>query len=311
MIALRCMGVWILQPYVNDQGGELHRWRFRTFDWTPGPLPLLMGIVNVTPDSFSDGGEFLDSSSAVTHALKLVADGADILDVGGESTRPGAEPVNADEEAARVVPVIQALAAKTDVPISIDTSKAAVARRAIEAGATIVNDISGLTFDEEMPAVCAETEVGVVCMHILGTPQTMQNDPHYDDVVTEVREFLSDQLTALEAAGIPRERVVIDPGIGFGKSAAHNLAILSNIAAFHELSRPVLIGHSRKRFLSKLLGRTVEERTAGTLGVAIALAEQRTDIIRVHDIRATRDALTAWQAVRESSPCALPPQRLE
>jgi dihydropteroate synthase len=258
-----------------------------------------MGIVNVTPDSFSDGGEFLDESAAVAHALELVADGANILDVGGESTRPGAASVNADDEAARVVPVIKAIAAKTDVPISIDTSKATVARQAIDAGATIVNDISGLTFDEEMPAVCAETEVGVVCMHILGTPQTMQDDPHYDDVVVEVREFLSDRLTALEAAGIPRERVAIDPGIGFGKTAAHNLSILSNIAAFHELGRPVLIGHSRKRFLSKLLGRPVEERTAGTLGVAIALAEQSTDLLRVHDIRATHDALVAWQTVRD------------
>jgi dihydropteroate synthase len=256
-----------------------------------------MGIVNVTPDSFSDGGRFLDCESAVEHALGLVEDGADLLDVGGESTRPGADHVAPEEELRRVIPVIERLARGTSVPISIDTTKAATARQALAAGATIVNDVSGLRFDPEMPRVCRETGAGVICMHMQGTPQTMQEDPHYEDVVAEVCAFLAERLEVLEGQGIGPERVVIDPGIGFGKTAEHNLAILSNIRRFRAIGRPVLIGHSRKRFLSKVLGRSVDERTAGTLGVAVALAMQSTDIIRVHDVRATRDALLAWRAI--------------
>lgn len=257
----------------------------------------LMGIVNVTPDSFSDGGQFNSVTAAVEHALRLVEEGADILDIGGESTRPGATPVSLDEELYRVVPVVRELARQTRTPISIDTSKAEVARQCLAAGAVIVNDISGLSFDAEMPHVCAESDCGVIVMHIQGTPQTMQADPRYDDVVTNLYQYFSRRLHDLETAGIARERIVLDPGIGFGKTAVHNLELLSHIATFHMLGRPVLIGHSRKRFLKKVLGRDVEERNAGTLGVSIALAAQGTDILRVHDVRATRDALLAWKTV--------------
>lgn len=256
-----------------------------------------MGIVNVTPDSFSDGGQFSSVSSAVEHALRLAEEGADILDIGGESTRPGATPVSAEDELCRVVPIVRELARQTRIPISIDTSKAEVARQCLAVGATIVNDISGLTFDANMPRVCAESDCGVIVMHIQGTPQTMQADPRYDNVVADVCRHFARRLEELEAAGIARERIVIDPGIGFGKTAEHNLELLSHIATFHSLGRPVLIGHSRKRFLKKLLGRDVEERNAGTIGVSIALAAQGTDILRIHDVRTTRDALLAWKTV--------------
>jgi dihydropteroate synthase len=262
-----------------------------------GGFPMIMGIVNVTPDSFSDGGNFLERNAAVDHALKLADDGADILDIGGESTRPNAEPVSMAEELRRVVHVVAEVRKSTDRLISIDTTKAEVARQALAAGADIVNDISGLTFEPEIVDVCAESNCGVICMHILGTPQTMQADPHYDNVVAEVCDFLSTRLAALEQAGIARDRVVTDPGIGFGKTAQHNVDLLSNIEALRALGRPVLIGHSRKRFLAKVLGRPVEERIFGTIGVAIAVAAQGADMLRVHDVRETRDALLAWHAI--------------
>jgi dihydropteroate synthase len=276
---------------------DLRTWRFRQFDFRLGEMPRLMGIVNVTPDSFSDGGRFLDRDAAVDHALQLAGEGADILDVGGESTRPGATPVSLEDELARVIPVVRELAAKTAVPISIDTTKAEVARQALDAGAAIVNDISGLTFDPQMIDVCRDAEAGVICMHIQKTPQTMQDNPTYGDVVEEICKFFAERLATLEAAGVPPERIVLDPGIGFGKTAAHNVAILSNIRRFRELGRPVLIGHSRKRFLKKVLGREIEEPCAGTLGVSLALAAQHCDLLRVHDVRATRDALLAYRTI--------------
>jgi dihydropteroate synthase len=256
-----------------------------------------MGILNVTPDSFSDGGQFDSTSAAVEHGLRLTDEGADLLDIGGESTRPGAVPVSLDEELRRVLPVVRELARQTRVPISIDTSKAEVARQCLEVGASIVNDVSGLTLDPDMPRVCRESTCGVIVMHMRGTPQTMQIDPRYDDVLAEVCRYFRCRLDELEAAGVSRERVVLDPGIGFGKTAEHNLELLSHIAELQTLGRPVLIGHSRKRFLKKLLGRDVEERHAGTLGVSMALAAQGVEILRVHDVRATRDALLAWQTV--------------
>ena len=262
-----------------------------------GAFPWLMGIVNVTPDSFSDGGQFDSVQAAVEHAKALEVDGADILDIGGESTRPDSEPVRLFDELERVIPVIEQLAPQVNVPISVDTTKAELARQAIAAGASIVNDISGLEMDAEMVGVCADSDVGVICMHMQGTPQTMQQEPHYDDVVVEVCEYLKQRIKVMNAAGIAAERIVLDPGIGFGKTAEHNLQILSAISSFRSLGRPVLIGHSRKRFLSKVLGRQVEERTMGTAGVAVALAAQSTDIIRVHDVREIRDALTAYRAV--------------
>lgn len=256
-----------------------------------------MGIVNATPDSFSDGGTFLEPGAAVDRALLLVGEGAQIIDVGGESTRPGAQPVGIDEELRRVVPVVQRLAQQSDVCISVDTTKAQVARAALDAGAHIVNDISGLTFDPQMPHVCAAAGAGVICMHIRGTPQNMQDDPYYNDVVEEVRQFLESRLIELERMGISRRQLVTDPGIGFGKTAEHNLAVLGNIGRFRSLGRPVCIGHSRKRFLKKLLGRPVDERLFATVGVAVAVALQGAEIIRVHDVAAIRDAILACRAV--------------
>ncbi len=276
-------------------------WTFANQTWSFGPLPKLMGIVNVTPDSFSDGGNFIDASRAVEHALQLVEQGADILDVGGESTRPGAEPVDAREELKRVIPVIERLAAKTNVPISIDTMKAEVAFEALQAGAMIINDVSGLEYDAGMIDVAAASDCGVIVMHMLGTPQTMQNDPTYENVVIEVRDYLSGRLALLQQAGVAAERVVIDPGIGFGKTAEHNLQLLSSIDVLHQLDRPVLIGHSRKRFLKKLLGREVEERLSGTIGVSIVLAQNGAEILRVHEPQPIRDALLAWHTVQSRS----------
>lgn len=272
-------------------------WRCAGHDVKADCGPLLMGIVNVTPDSFSDGGQFVAVDAAVKQAISLTECGADILDIGGESTRPGATPVGEREELERVVPVIAALKTRVTVPISVDTTKAAVARAAIEAGAAIVNDISGLTFDREMVSVVADSDAGVCVMHIKGTPQTMQDDPVYDDVVAEVCDFLAQRIGVLEAAGVGRERICVDPGIGFGKTALHNLELLRSIDRLHELGCPVLIGHSRKRFLKHVLGREVEERLAGTVGVSIALAERGVDVLRVHDVQAVSDAITAWRAV--------------
>ncbi len=262
-----------------------------------GKFPQLMGIVNVTPDSFSDGGQFSGAEAAVQHGLKLIEAGADFLDIGGESTRPGADVVREEEELQRVLPVISSLAQATAVPISIDTTKANVARQALAAGATIVNDISGLTFDPEMPSVCADAGCGVICMHIQGSPQTMQENPHYANVVQEICDHLGRRVDDLVSAGLDRERIVLDPGIGFGKTAEHNLQILANIQRFRALGRPVLIGHSRKRFLGKLLNKPIDERGYGTAGVAVALAMQGTDIIRVHDVAAIGDCLIAWRTV--------------
>ncbi len=272
-------------------------WQFQDHRLQRSDLPWLMGIVNVTPDSFSDGGCYDDPKRAVEHALALVAQGADVLDVGGESTRPGADPVPLDEELKRVVPVIDALSAQCDLPISIDTHKARVAEEALAAGASIVNDISGLTFDPRMIEVCAAADCGVVCMHIQGTPQTMQQAPKYDNVLSEVTAHLHARLDILERAGISRERILLDPGIGFGKTAEHNLAILRGVGTLRELGRPVLIGHSRKRFLKSLLGRDVDERLSGTIGVSIGLAARSVDALRVHDVGSVRDALVAWMSV--------------
>lgn len=274
-------------------------WKFGRRQYQLGQHPLLMGILNVTPDSFSDGGLHNQVDAAVEHARTLVESGADILDIGGESTRPGAEPVSPEEELQRVLPVVKALAGKVEVPLSIDTTKASVAAACLDAGAEIINDISGLTFDPDMPEVCRDHAAGIVCMHIQGTPQTMQQNPHYQDCVREIGEWLTARLQALQETGIPPERIVLDPGIGFGKTAEHNLQLLSSITQIRELGRPVLIGHSRKRFLKHVLGRDVEERNAGTIGVSIALAEQGVDLLRIHDVAAARDALLAWKTVRE------------
>lgn len=277
-------------------GEPATHWRLRTHTLTFGRLPLLMGIVNVTPDSFSDGGPFLDPAAAVEHGLQLVDEGADILDVGGESTRPYSDPVEAKEELNRVEQVIRRLCRQVAVPVSIDTSKALVAQRAIDAGAEIINDVTGLEGDANMVRVALESNTGVCVMHMQGTPATMQDDPSYDDVVDDVFKYLEHRRSALLAAGIERDRICLDPGIGFGKTHQHNLSLLANAHRFHNLGTPLLIGHSRKGFIGQVLGDKNSDRTAGTIGVALSLARQHVQIIRVHDVGAVRGALQLFEA---------------
>lgn len=295
-----------------------------------GDAPLLMGIVNVTPDSFSDGGRFLDADQAVEHGLRLVAEGADLLDIGGESTQPGSSPVGVQEELRRVMPVLGALCQQSGVPVSVDTSRALVARHALHAGAEIINDITALSADPAMLPLAADSGCGVCIMHMQGTPKTMQRKPVYADVVAEVAEYLRERRDAATAAGVAQDRIALDPGIGFGKTTAHNLELLANAWRLHALGCPVLIGHSRKRFLALPYATGMEDlaadgantedgepaeatdsfartppvslplepldRTAGTIGVALSLARQGVQIIRVHDVAAVRQAMFFFKA---------------
>lgn len=258
-----------------------------------------MGIVNVTPDSFSDGGKFVSAEEAIAHARALIAEGADLLDIGGESTRPYSQPVAEDEELRRVLPVVKELASASAlserVPISIDTSKATVARVCLAAGAEIINDITGLA-DPAMIATAVEFAAGVCAMHMQGTPQTMQDRPTYDDVVEEVFGYLRDRRDALLATGIAPDRIALDPGIGFGKTHEHNLTLLAHARRFHELGCPLLFGPSRKGFIGKVLGDKAADRTVGTVGVALALAVQGVQIVRVHNVREVRQALLLFEA---------------
>ena len=265
-----------------------------TMDFSGGPL--LMGIVNVTPDSFSDGGQFLDPERAVAHALQLEAEGAAILDIGGESTRPGAAPVDVEEEASRVLPVVKKLARQTKLPISIDTSKASIAQAAIDVGARIVNDVTGLEGDADMTSVVANSGAGVCIMHMRGAPRTMQENPRYVDVVDEVKQFLAERLRVAIEAGIDSASISLDPGIGFGKTTEHNLELIRRFGELKDLDRPLLVGHSRKRFLGELLGDPDADRTEATVGVSLALAAKKVNILRVHDVRRTREALLAFAA---------------
>ncbi len=256
-----------------------------------------MGIVNVTPDSFSDGGRFLGGEAAIEQGLKLLGEGAAILDIGGESTRPYSTPVTLEEELSRVIPVIEGLhRARPDAILSIDTSKGAVARAAIAAGAEIINDVTGLSGDPEMLAVARETQAGVCAMHMQGTPQTMQNNPAYTDIVAEIHDYLRQRQGALLAAGIERTRICLDPGIGFGKTHEHNVTLMASCHRFHNLGQPLLVGHSRKGFIGKLLGDKEAPRLFGTLGGALALAAQGIQILRVHDVRPLQEALTLFAA---------------
>lgn len=258
--------------------------------------PRVMGIVNVTPDSFSDGGKFAVAELAVAHGMALVGQGADILDVGGESTRPGATPVPLDEELRRVIPVIEGLAAKSRVPISIDTYKPEVMQAAIVAGASIVNDVFALQQPGALEAVAA-SNAGVCLMHSQGTPQTMQLDPQYRDVVREVYDFLRDRMAACEAHGIGRERIVLDPGFGFGKRSVHNIALLRELKSLCELGQPLLVGLSRKSVLGQLAGNDVDARLHASLSAAVISAMNGARIVRVHDVKATVDALRIVTAV--------------
>lgn len=275
-------------------------WQLRDRSLTLGPPVLVMGIVNVTPDSFSDGGHFLDTTAAIKHGLELARQGADLLDIGGESTRPGSAPVPLEEELRRVIPVVRELAKETTIPLSVDTSKAEVARQALLAGAHIVNDVTALTGDAAMPAVVRDHGAGAILMHMQGTPQTMQDRPSYGDVVKEVTAYLDAQLHDLAAYGIAGAQLAVDPGIGFGKTSAHNLALLAHLDELGRLGRPVCLGVSRKGFLGKRLGRPVEERLAGSLAAAChALAHRAAHILRVHDVAATRDAVEVFKALAE------------
>lgn len=255
-----------------------------------------MGIINVTPDSFSDGGRYETAGAAVEQGLQMAAQGAEILDVGGESTRPYSKPVSAATELRRVLPVVTGLVEQTDVPISIDTSKAEVAREALSAGAQIINDVTGLEGDPEMVELARETGAGVCAMHMQGTPQTMQDAPYYADVVADIHRYLRQRRDVLLAAGIDRERICLDPGIGFGKTHQHNLTLLANSQRFLDLNCPILVGHSRKGFIGKVLGDKEVDRTAATIGVALSLARQGVQVIRVHDVAAVRQALELFEA---------------
>jgi len=257
----------------------------------------IMGVVNVTPDSFSDGGAFLDRDAAVRHGLRLAFEGADLLDIGGESTRPGADPVGEREELDRVIPVIEGIRAENgDVRVSIDTSKAAVAAAAVDAGADYVNDVTALRGDPDMAAVVAERGVDVCLMHMLGTPRTMQAEARYDDVVGDVRAFLAARVEAAVAAGIALERIEVDPGIGFAKTIAHNLELLRRLRELTELGRPIVLGTSRKSFLGRITGRETAERVPATLATIVIGLERGASVFRVHDVAPARDALAVAAA---------------
>jgi dihydropteroate synthase len=258
--------------------------------------PLVMGVVNVTPDSFSDGGLYLDADAAVAHGERLAADGAAILDVGGESTRPGAEPVPVEEEIERTVPVVERLATQAGAAVSIDTRKAAVAEVALQAGARIVNDVSAFRSDPAMAGLVAGAGAWCCLMHMQGEPPTMQDDPRYDDVVSEVRAFLEERLAFAVAEGVPEERVWLDPGIGFGKTAEHNLELLRRLDEIAAIGRPVVVGTSRKSFLGRLTGRAEHERVPGTIATNVIAYERGARIFRVHDVRDVVDALAVAAA---------------
>jgi dihydropteroate synthase len=263
------------------------------------PRPaLIMGIINVTPDSFSDGGQHLEPNRAIEHALHLAAEGADILDVGGESTRPGAEPVPEAEELRRVLPVVEGLARKANVPISIDSQKPAVATAAIQAGASIINDIASNRHGAEMWELAANTGAGYVLMHMQGTPQTMHLAPKYDDVVSEVNEFFGERLRRAQSCGVQPEQIVLDPGIGFGKGVQHNLQLLAGVERFRMHQRPLLLGVSRKSFIGKLVGGEVHERVHGSIACALWAVLNGVQIIRTHDVAATVQAVRMIEEIQ-------------
>ena len=257
----------------------------------------IMAVLNVTPDSFSDGGRFIGLDAALAQAQRLVEEGADLIDIGGESTRPGAVEVSVDQEIARVVPVIEAIASRFDLPISIDTSKPEVMRAAVAAGAGLINDVNALRAEGALEAAAA-LQVSVCLMHMQGEPRTMQDAPHYDDVVGEVKRFLADRVLCCQMAGIDKKRIVIDPGFGFGKSLEHNLALLAQLGQFASIEAPLLVGLSRKRMIGAITGREMDQRAAGSAAAALLAVERGARIVRVHDVAATRDALAMYQALR-------------
>jgi len=269
--------------------------------FTDKTLPLLMGIINVTPDSFSDGNLFLELPKAVERAKQLIDDGADILDIGGESSRPGSGTISADEELQRVIPVLSELRKLSNIPVSIDTRKARVAAVSIEAGADIINDISAGSFDSGMLGVLAgKPDVGYVMMHMQGEPATMQENPFYNDVISEICDFFQKKLTLFEQAGINSDRIFLDPGIGFGKTASHNLIILNHLDKFKPLGLPLVIGASRKRFIGEISPSSALERTAGSLAAALVAADSGVAVIRTHDVKEHRQFFSILQSIREA-----------
>jgi dihydropteroate synthase len=274
------------------------RCRKRTF--TLGKRTLLMGVLNVTPDSFSDGGLFFDKETAIARGLKMVEEGADFIDIGGESTRPGSKPLGLEEELRRVIPVIEFLAKEVDAPISIDTYKSTVAKKAIEAGAQIINDISGLQFDPSLSQVAAKEDVPLVLMHIRGNPETMQKNILYKSLFSEIIQYLKDSIQRAESAGVESEQIIIDPGIGFGKTVEDNLLILKNLQEFKILGKPLLLGTSRKRFIGKILNADVTERLEGTLSSIVVGVLNGAHIIRCHDVIQAKRAIAIADAVRQA-----------
>jgi dihydropteroate synthase len=272
------------------------RCRKRTF--TLGRRTLLMAILNITPDSFSDGGLYFDKDKAIIQGLRMVEEGADILDIGGESTKPGSKPLGLEEELHRVIPVIESLTKELDVPISIDTYKSAVALKAIEAGAEMVNDISGLHFDPNLAKVVAKEDTPLVLMHIRGTPETMQKDVHYDSLFSEILHYLKDSIQRAESAGLDPEQIIIDPGIGFGKTVEDNLLIIKNLSEFRVLGKPILLGTSRKSFIGKILNADVGERIEGSLASIAIGVLNGAHIIRCHDVLQAKKAIAVADAIR-------------
>ena len=259
--------------------------------------PAIVGILNVTPDSFSDGGRFLDTETAVAHALEMADEGADVIDIGGESTRPGAEPVSAQVEMQRTVPVIEKVTSLIEAPVSIDTYRLEVAEVAVRAGASMVNDISAFRVSPELAGFCAEHDLDVCLVHMQGEPRTMQEDPKYEDVVDDVKSFLSERMNFAVSQGIDERRVLLDPGIGFGKTLEHNMEILERLEELTELGRPILIGTSRKRFLGRITGREVGNRVAATVASNVIAYSRGASVFRVHDVAANRDALDVARAI--------------
>lgn len=267
----------------------------------PAPRPVkVMGILNVTPDSFSDGGQFVAKTAILAQVRKMVGEGADIIDIGGESSRPQAKPVSPAEEGARVLPIIRAIRQEFSIPISIDTTKAEVARQALAAGADIINDISALRFDPEMLGVIRASTCPVVLMHMQGSPGNMQDNPHYADVVKEVCKFLQTRITWAAAHGIDKSRIIVDPGIGFGKTLAHNLSLLKHLDRLQDLGCPVLLGHSRKAFIGKILDREIDDRDTATAIVSALSCQKKIAIIRVHDVDKTVQALKLYRAIENA-----------
>jgi dihydropteroate synthase len=271
---------------------------------TQSMQPLIMGIVNVTPDSFSDGGQFLDAERAIAHGRELAAEGADVLDIGGESTRPGAEAVNAEQELARVGPVVEALAGGDGPLVSIDTTKLAVAEAALNAGAGMVNDVTALRADPDLAGLCAQRGCEVVLMHMLGDPRTMQENPTYDDVVDDIKSFLAERIEFAVSQGIDEERIWIDPGIGFGKTVEHNLELHRRLGELATLGRPIVFGSSRKSFIGKLTGAEVDERLGGTIASNVIACANGARMVRVHDVAPMRQALAAAEAILDPARAA-------